>query len=79
MENIFHEISEVLSIDESKITNGEDLKQFISENFELSEKHLKFMFVGNKNSGKTSVLNYIKNFYQAENNIKFYDCTPTTR
>lgn len=79
MENIFDQISETLSIDISKITSGDDLKKFICENFELSEKHLKFLFVGNKNAGKTSVLNYIKSLYQEKTNSKYYDCSPTTR
>jgi len=78
MENIFDQISETLSIDKSKITTGDDLKKFICENFELSEKHLKFLFIGNKNAGKTSVLNYIKNIYQKKTSSKYYDCLPTT-
>jgi len=79
MENIFNKISQTLAIDKSKITSGDDLKKFICENFELSEKHLKFMFVGNKNAGKTSVLNYIKNFYQIKPEFKYFECSPTTR
>lgn len=79
MENIFDQISETLAIDKSKITSGDDLKKFICENFELSEKNLKLLFFGNKNSGKTSVLNLIKNLYQEKTNGKYYDCVPTTR
>jgi hypothetical protein len=78
VEKIFDQISETLLIDKSKITSGDDLKKFICENFELSEKHLKFLFVGNKYAGKTSVLNYLKNIYKEKTNLKYYDCSPTT-
>jgi len=78
VEKIFDQISETLLIDKSKITSGDDLKKFICENFELSEKHLKFLFVGNKNAGKTSVLNYLKNIYKEKTNSKYNDCSPTT-
>lgn len=79
IERIFNDLSATLSIDKSKIASGEDLKKFICENFELSEKHLKFLFVGNKSIGKTSVLNYIKNLYQFDIQHCYYDCSPTTR
>jgi len=78
VEKFFDQISETLLIDKSKITSGDDLKKFICENFELSEKHLKFLFVGNKNAGKTSVLNYLKNIYKEKTNSKYNDCSPTT-
>ena len=57
---------------------GEDLKKFIFQNFELSEKVLKFLFIGGEKSGKTWTLNLIKNFYKQKDKSEF-ECKPTTR
>jgi len=57
---------------------GEDLKKFIFQNFELSEKVLKFLFIGGENTGKTWTLNLIKNFYKQKDKSEF-ECKPTTR
>ena len=78
MKEMFEMLSEKLDIDTNKINSGEDLKKFISENFDLSEKVLKFLFVGEESSGKTWTLNFIKNLYK-ENGEKEFKCSPTTR
>jgi hypothetical protein len=75
LEKIFEKFNRGVDLN---IKSGKDLKKFVLENFDLSEKILKFLFVGDENTGKTWTLNFIKNLYKKRGKIDF-QCYPTTR